>query len=118
MYVRGATPLIFTAAQGHHQVVTLLTEAGADADARNAEGTTALMIASYVGNGNIVRGLVKAGANTRLKDTEGRTAMVHAAVNDHIHVLEILDPKGSWIYATGYVSRDERINYLLNEYSE
>jgi len=73
----------------------LLTEAGADANARlPAEygGGTALMVAclSGLGNESILWLLLKAGADVNTRDAAGRTALLHAASvgnNGYVRVL-------------------------------
>ncbi len=52
-----------------------LAKAGADTNARNADGTTALMILAAKGEGDEVRDALDAGAKASLQDSNGRTAL-------------------------------------------
>jgi ankyrin repeat protein len=56
-------------------MLTLLLDAKANVDARDASGTTALMAAAGVNRAVVVEFLIARGANTELTDCAGRTAV-------------------------------------------
>ncbi|KAF8084658.1 hypothetical protein N665_0708s0016 [Sinapis alba] len=58
------SPLHYSAAQGHHEIVSLLVESGVDINLRNYRGQTALMQACQHGHWEVVLILILFGANT------------------------------------------------------
>ncbi len=79
----GFTPLITAAAHNKDpEVVTVLLEAGADAEARDSAhgGTPLLWAATFNPNPDVIAALLKAGADINAQNTlEGRTALISAA---------------------------------------
>ncbi len=71
----GDTTLIMAAAERSHDMVSLLLQHGADANAINNHGRSALMAAALWGRVESVRVLLNANADKRLRDHEGRCAM-------------------------------------------
>lgn len=71
----GDTTLIMAAAEKSHEMVSLLLQRGADANAINNDGRSALMEAALWGRIESVRALLKANADKRLRDHEGRRAI-------------------------------------------
>eukprot|EP00972_Heterocapsa_arctica_P031978 4711249-Heterocapsa_arctica.AAC.1 len=60
---------------GHHQVVRLLCEAGAEKDKARPDGATALIMASQQGHQQVVRLLCGAGADKDKAAADGATAL-------------------------------------------
>jgi len=71
----GNTTLIMAAMEKSHEMVSLLLQNGADANAINHDGRTALMGAALWGRIENVKALLNANADKRLRDHEGRCAM-------------------------------------------
>lgn len=74
----GDTTLIMAAAEKSHEMVSLLLQHGADANATNNKGRSALMEAALWGRIESVKVLLHANADKRLRDHEGRCAMALA----------------------------------------
>ncbi|MBU3693290.1 MAG: ankyrin repeat domain-containing protein [Rhodocyclaceae bacterium] len=62
------TPLHYAAHQGDARIVELLLKAGANPDARSANGTTPLMMGAMSGVPEVARALLKAGADPKLRN--------------------------------------------------
>ena len=81
----GMAPVVFVAAAGHRQFIAPLVRAGADPDARDADGQTALIIAvRREGRGRprrLVRALLAAGADPNCPDEAGATPLMHAVAD-------------------------------------
>lgn len=76
----GATPLMYTAALGSLDTMTLLIDKGADVNARSAGGATALMWAAT--DLAKIRLLVDRGADLNAVSDRGRTALLLSAMSD------------------------------------
>ena len=76
----GATPLMYAAAFGSIEAMTLLLDKGASANASNSAGATALMWAAS--DISKVKVLLSRGADPRAVSQRGRTALFIAARND------------------------------------
>ncbi|KAF2245693.1 hypothetical protein BU26DRAFT_607888 [Trematosphaeria pertusa] len=74
----GNTALVLAAAEKSHEMVSLLLQHGADANAINNDGRSALMEAALWGRIESVKALLKTNADKRLRDCEGRCAMEFA----------------------------------------
>ncbi|KAJ6382154.1 hypothetical protein OIU77_030748, partial [Salix suchowensis] len=74
------SPLHYSAAQGHHEIVSLLLESGADINLRNYRGQTALMQAGQHGHWKI----------HRADYLNGGTALHLAALNGHPRCIRLL----------------------------
>ena len=61
--------------------VQALLSAGADRDARNADGATALMLAAHLGRLDVVRALIDAGADVNAADERGWGPLAKAVYN-------------------------------------
>lgn len=96
----GNSALMWSAWNGHADVVDALIAAGADVHAHDGHshkrsvGDTALTKASYngrtMGHTRIVRALLAAGANVETKNGYGITALMNAAARGHNAVVEVL----------------------------
>lgn len=72
----GYTPLIYAAREGHADVVELLLQLGADANAATKSGgACALHRAAYMGHLQVVSLLLAAGAEPMQQDADGQTAL-------------------------------------------
>lgn len=68
-------------AAGDVDRVRALLAAGADRNARNAEGATALMLAAHAGNLGLVNALIEAGADVNALDERGWGPLSRAVYN-------------------------------------
>ncbi|CAI9285560.1 unnamed protein product [Lactuca saligna] len=85
------SPLHYSAAQGHHEIVSLLIESGVDINLRNYRGQTALMQACQYGHWEVVLTLILYKANIHKADyLNGGTALHLAALNGHSRCIRIL----------------------------
>nr|DAD45567.1 TPA_asm: hypothetical protein HUJ06_003797 [Nelumbo nucifera] len=85
------SPLHYSAAQGHHEIVTLLLESGVDINLRNYRGQTALMQACQHGHWEVVQTLMLFRANIHKTDyLNGGTALHFAALNGHSRCIRLL----------------------------
>ncbi|XP_021895246.1 E3 ubiquitin-protein ligase XBAT32 isoform X2 [Carica papaya] len=85
------SPLHYSAAQGHHEIVSLLVESGVDINLRNYRGQTALMQACQHGHWEVVQILVLFKANIHRADyLNGGTALHLAALNGHFRCIRLL----------------------------
>ncbi|KAF9680603.1 hypothetical protein SADUNF_Sadunf06G0138900 [Salix dunnii] len=86
------SPLHYSAAQGHHEIVSLLLESGAtDINLRNYRGQTALMQAGQHGHWKVVLTLMLFKANIHRADyLNGGTALHLAALNGHSRCIRLL----------------------------
>ena len=76
----GTSPLMLAAAEGHAEVVALLTSRGVDVDARTRPAcVTALHAAAQKDRGDAVRSLIAAGASLEAVTANGRTPLAVAA---------------------------------------
>ncbi|GAB2267474.1 E3 ubiquitin-protein ligase xbat32 [Dionaea muscipula] len=85
------SPLHYSAAQGHHEIVSLLIESGVDINLRNYRGQTALMQACQYGHWEVVQTLILFRANIHKVDyLNGGTALHLAALNGHSRCVRML----------------------------
>ncbi|KAI6680580.1 hypothetical protein NL676_034461 [Syzygium grande] len=85
------SPLHYSAAQGHHEIVSLLLESGVDINLRNYRGQTALMQACQYGHWEVVQTLILFKANIHRSDyLNGGTALHLAALNGHTRCIRLL----------------------------
>ena len=88
--VWGSTALILASCNGHHTIIPLLLEAGAQIDAQDNDGNTALMCASINGKEAAVRELLKGNPNLDLKVNSGKTALDWARERNHQSIVDLL----------------------------
>ncbi|XP_077238235.1 putative E3 ubiquitin-protein ligase XBOS32 isoform X2 [Tasmannia lanceolata] len=85
------SPLHYSAAQGHHEIVSLLLESGVDINLRNYRGQTALMQACHYGHWEVVQTLMLFRANIHRTDyLNGCTALHFAALSGHSRCIRLL----------------------------
>ncbi|WOL06451.1 putative E3 ubiquitin-protein ligase XBOS32 isoform X1 [Canna indica] len=85
------SPLHYSAAQGHHEIVSLLIESGVDINLKNIRGQTALMQACQYGHWEVVQTLMLFKANIHRTDClNGGTALHFAALNGHTRCIRLL----------------------------
>ncbi|CAI9787436.1 unnamed protein product [Fraxinus pennsylvanica] len=85
------SPLHYSAAQGHHEIVSLLVESGVDINLRNYRGQTALMQACQYGHWEVVQTLILFKANIHRADyLNGGTALHLAALNGHSRCIRLI----------------------------
>ena len=90
----GSTPLHCAVWKGHQQVVEVLLEAGADANAQNENdhwGTTPLHAAAHANQASIAKLLIDYGADVNAMDREGRTPMFHTTFHKARAVVKVLE---------------------------
>jgi hypothetical protein len=73
--------------------------AGADVNAKNADGTTALMLASQQGHLAVVQNLLSAKADVNIQAGSGNTALILAAQEGHQDVVQALIAAGANVNA-------------------
>ncbi|NKB54191.1 MAG: ankyrin repeat domain-containing protein [Rhizobiaceae bacterium] len=89
------TALIAAAHLGHHEVVKILTDAGAPPDHINNLNWTALMESVVLGDGGAdhlktARHLLDAGANKNIPDRDGVTPYEHAVNRGYTEMIDLL----------------------------
>ncbi|KAL8254798.1 hypothetical protein R6Q59_033019 [Mikania micrantha] len=85
------SPLHHSAAQGHHEIVSLLIESGVDINVKNYRGQTALMQACQYGHWEVVLTLVLFKADIHKTDCLNKGTALHlAALNGHSCCIRIL----------------------------
>jgi E3 ubiquitin-protein ligase XBAT32/33 len=85
------SPLHYAAAQGHHEIVSLLLESGVEINLRNYRGQTALMQACQYGHWEVVQTLILFNANVHRTDyLNGGTAVHFAALHGHARCLRLV----------------------------
>lgn len=85
------SPLHYSAAHGHHEIVYLLLESGVDINLRNYRGQTALMQACQHGHWEVVQTLTIFKANIHKADyLNGGTALHLAALNGHTRCIRLI----------------------------
>jgi ankyrin repeat protein len=83
---------------GHLDVIRLLLEAGAPADATNAEGQTPLMVVARTGNVEAAKLLLKKGAKVGAHETwGGQTALMWAAAQGQPEMIRFLVSRGALV---------------------
>ncbi|MGE0815958.1 MAG: ankyrin repeat domain-containing protein [Vicinamibacterales bacterium] len=90
------TPLIVAARNGRPDVVKVLLEAGAEADAATSTGTTPLMLAAASGSVEAVKALLAAGAKVDATESSmEQTPLMFAAANSRVDVMRTLIAAGA-----------------------
>ncbi|KAM0017836.1 putative transcription factor C2H2 family [Helianthus debilis subsp. tardiflorus] len=115
------SPLHYSAAQGHHEIVSLLVESGVDINLRNYRGQTALMQACQYGHWEVVLTLILYKANIHKADyLNGGTALHLAALNGHSRCIRILlaDYIPSVANFYNFVNKRSGIEESVSEFDE
>lgn len=73
--VTGIPPLVLAAMGGDTEIMTMLLDAGAAADASSRDGSTPLHGAAFMGHDEAVRILLARGADSTIRNAAGRTAL-------------------------------------------
>ncbi len=89
------TPLMKASHLGEREAVRRLIEAGADLNARNADGNNALWLACVGGHPNIVDMLAEAGIDIDNRNDNGATPLMYAASSGKAAVVERLLARGA-----------------------
>ena len=90
---RYGMPLYAAAERGHHGIVKMLLDAGAEVDKCGVRGSLlgpALFVACAYGHGDVVKTLLSHGAKVKVSGAKFETAFDVAKAFKKIHVLEIL----------------------------
>ena len=90
-----APRLVTAAAEQDRAAVLALIEAGADVDARRADGATALLWAAHWDDLELLERLVRAGADVDAADDHGVTPLERAAENASAPAVELLLAAGA-----------------------
>jgi len=121
---RGQTPIMWAAAQGHGEMVSMLAEAGADVNARSGiiawerqrtseprdkwlppGGFTPLLFAAREGRVDAAKALIAAGADVSVIDPDRQSALVIALINGHFDVANLLIDNGADVNVPDKVGR-------------
>ena len=86
----GSTALHYAVHVTPTDVLQALLDAGADIEAKDAEGRSALLVASSTGEEKSVKVLVEAGAEVRATDDEGNTCLILAAYFGYTDIVRYL----------------------------
>jgi len=86
----GWTPLQYAAREGHSEVLSLLLDHGADANARTGDHRTALHLAAAHGRVNIVEVLLKRGADPHAQTDNRQTAFRLASGQYRVHMRRLI----------------------------
>jgi ankyrin repeat protein len=94
----GSAPLIEAIKANNVELVELLLNAGAHADAPNADGQTALMLAAHIGALPIAKLLLAHGANVNAREQwQGQTAVMWAAAQNYPQMTQLLVDHGAQV---------------------
>lgn len=92
---RGLTPLHIVVTRSLTEAIAPLIRAGADPDARTADGTTALMMAAAQESLSSMSELLAGGASPDIRDSFGRSALMLAAGAGKARAVEALINAGA-----------------------
>ncbi len=98
--LRGFTPLIIGAQQGHSRIISVLVNNGADLSIVDVQGFSALHNSSYYGHLEASMVLVKAGADLTATTPDGFSPLHLAVQNRHLELLAALVKVGADLKAT------------------
>ncbi|KAL3623858.1 putative E3 ubiquitin-protein ligase xbos32 [Castilleja foliolosa] len=115
------SPLHYSAAQGHHEIVALLLESGVDVNLRNYRGQTALMQACQYGHWEVVQILILFKADIYRADyLNAGTALHLAALNGHFRCIRLIlaDHVPSTLKFRGFLRKKSRNEESISEFDE
>eukprot|EP00118_Oscarella_pearsei_P003104 m.12968 g.12968 ORF g.12968 m.12968 type:complete len:2147 (+) comp24414_c0_seq2:49-6489(+) len=92
-----STPIMEAAQEGHYDLVKMLLERGAKADAVANNGDTALIFCCSNGHTEVAELLLDAGANLEHKAEGGRTPLMKAARAGHLQTVQFLISRGAGV---------------------
>src|SRR5204862_4430562 len=85
------TPLFLAAQVGNAEIIKLLLEGGADANAKSEIGTTPLMLAASSGNTDAIQALLDHNVDVNAGDVaNGQTAVMYAGVHHRADAITLL----------------------------
>ena len=84
------TPLHSAAAAHSAQLVRILVENGAPANARQENGWTALHEAAQIGDVDMVKALLEHGADPQARSDSGKTPMEMASAKGHAEIVKLM----------------------------
>ena len=92
--------MIYASANGHTDIVKLLTDHGADINVSDQFGSTALIFASRSSYIEIVKLLINCGANVNISDYHGRTALAFVVLDAikekaYLEIIKLLIDSGA-----------------------
>lgn len=94
----GRTALHVAAVQGHHSIVEILLDHGADIDARDNDGFSAVMCTAERSNRSMVDLLLNREANVNLRTNYGQTLLTMAISAGQENLTRFLVAKGSKVH--------------------
>lgn len=97
LYIKGAqinhdgwSPMLYAATNGHHRVIQLLLNGGAEVNAPSDNGTTPIMMAARGNHFDAVTLLLDNGADPKIKNENGENALHWAQKHNHRKLAELL----------------------------
>jgi hypothetical protein len=91
----GTTALEHAVINANREMVQLLLSAGANVNAKNAQGETVLMMFDDDATSDLVWDLLNAGAGVNLRNNSGATALMQIAVSNNLEALKTLLDAGA-----------------------
>ena len=95
----GMSALFWAVYYEEADMVSLLLDAGADANVQNRYGLTPLIQSSITGNGEIISMLLDAGADANARTLQGDTALMNAAKAGSVQGVQALIEAGAGVEA-------------------
>jgi ankyrin repeat protein len=93
---RNPMPLIIAAQKGHHEIVRILLDAGANPNLTDFSNQSALMWAAFKNHPDIVDLLLKFNANPEIKESgSGQTALISSVIRQQEKIVKLLLEHGA-----------------------
>ena len=96
------TPMHATASAGHVNILSLLTDHGADVNGRDENGNLPLHLASLNAKLEVGQFLLDRGADIDARGAFGHTALIRAATQGHVEFARMLLERGALVDGRGY----------------